>query len=113
MVGVDQLSRPLRELLDFRSRPAQPPMRGLRARKGSRPDLVLLPKSGTHVGEIVRVARIAVANRVSTSRPTGGEPFLRRGLEQLIAELAQSGTPGRTRGPRPDQNASDPKSQGT
>ena len=39
--------------------------------------------------EIARLARIAAAQGVGKLRLTGGEPLLRRGLEQLIEMLAQ------------------------
>ncbi len=38
--------------------------------------------------EIERIARVAVAHGVRKIRLTGGEPLLRRGLEDLIARLA-------------------------
>lgn len=38
--------------------------------------------------EIVRVARIFIALGVRKIRLTGGEPLLRRGIEQLVAQLA-------------------------
>lgn len=38
--------------------------------------------------EIVRVARIFIALGVRKIRLTGGEPLLRRGVEQLVAQLA-------------------------
>jgi cyclic pyranopterin phosphate synthase len=43
--------------------------------------------------EITRVARIAVAHGVQKIRLTGGEPLLRRGLEDLVAMLAALKTP--------------------
>ena len=43
--------------------------------------------------EILRVARIAVANGIEKLRLTGGEPLLRKGIESLVAELAQLRTP--------------------
>ncbi|WP_053382538.1 GTP 3',8-cyclase MoaA [Leucobacter celer] len=43
--------------------------------------------------EIVRVARIAVGLGVRKLRLTGGEPLLRKGIEELIAELAELRTP--------------------
>jgi cyclic pyranopterin phosphate synthase len=41
--------------------------------------------------EIVRIARLFVAEGVSKIRITGGEPLLRRDLERLIADLADLG----------------------
>ncbi len=45
--------------------------------------------------ELARVARVAVALGVDKIRLTGGEPLLRRGLDQLLAEL-------KAISPRPD-----------
>ena len=49
--------------------------------------------------EIVRVAAAAVALGADKLRLTGGEPLLRRGIEELIARLAELRTPD---GRRPD-----------
>ncbi|WP_277884362.1 GTP 3',8-cyclase MoaA [Microbacterium sp. H1-D42] len=43
--------------------------------------------------EIERVARVAAAHGVRKLRLTGGEPLLRRGIEDLIARLAALRTP--------------------
>jgi cyclic pyranopterin phosphate synthase len=43
--------------------------------------------------EIERIARVAVAHGVRKLRLTGGEPLLRRGLEDLIGRLAALRTP--------------------
>jgi cyclic pyranopterin phosphate synthase len=43
--------------------------------------------------EITRVARIAVAHGVQKIRLTGGEPLLRKGLEELVGMLAALRTP--------------------
>ncbi|RRD58389.1 GTP 3',8-cyclase MoaA [Comamonadaceae bacterium OH2545_COT-014] len=43
--------------------------------------------------EITRVARAAVRHGVRKLRLTGGEPLLRKGIEQLIAQLAALRTP--------------------
>jgi cyclic pyranopterin phosphate synthase len=43
--------------------------------------------------ELTRLARIAVANGVEKIRLTGGEPLLRKGIEQLISMLAELRTP--------------------
>lgn len=49
--------------------------------------------------EIVRVASAAVSMGVDKLRLTGGEPLLRRGIEELVARLAELRTP---EGRRPD-----------
>jgi len=43
--------------------------------------------------EVTRLARLFVAQGVEKIRLTGGEPLLRKGLEQLIEQLAQLRTP--------------------
>ncbi|MFF2389664.1 GTP 3',8-cyclase MoaA [Agromyces sp. NPDC058104] len=43
--------------------------------------------------EITRIARIAAAHGVEKLRLTGGEPLLRRGVEELVAQLAELRTP--------------------
>ncbi|MFB9643068.1 GTP 3',8-cyclase MoaA [Agromyces lapidis] len=43
--------------------------------------------------EITRIARVAAAHGVEKLRLTGGEPLLRRGLEELVAQLAELRTP--------------------
>ena len=43
--------------------------------------------------EITRLARIAVAHGVEKIRLTGGEPLLRKGLEELVGRLAALRTP--------------------
>ena len=43
--------------------------------------------------EMTRLARIAVAHGVEKIRLTGGEPLLRRGLEDLVGTLAAQKTP--------------------
>ncbi|WP_127792701.1 GTP 3',8-cyclase MoaA [Agromyces sp. LHK192] len=43
--------------------------------------------------EITRIARAAAAHGVEKLRLTGGEPLLRRGIEELIAQLAELRTP--------------------
>lgn len=43
--------------------------------------------------EIVRVARVAVGLGARKLRLTGGEPLLRRGIEELIAQLAELRSP--------------------
>ncbi|MBC7441687.1 MAG: GTP 3',8-cyclase MoaA [Ramlibacter sp.] len=43
--------------------------------------------------EITRLARISVAHGVEKIRLTGGEPLLRKGLEELVAMLAALRTP--------------------
>ena len=61
-------------------------------------DYVFLPqRSLLSFEEITRLARIFVAHGVQKIRLTGGEPLLRKGLEDLIAMLAElrtvDGTP--------------------
>ncbi|MFA9440185.1 GTP 3',8-cyclase MoaA [Uliginosibacterium sp. sgz301328] len=54
---------------------------------------VFLPRTDLlSFSEIVRIARLFVAEGVSKIRITGGEPLLRRDIECLIAELAALGT---------------------
>ncbi|GAA1822045.1 GTP 3',8-cyclase MoaA [Agromyces salentinus] len=43
--------------------------------------------------EITRIARVAAAHGVEKLRLTGGEPLLRRGLEELVSRLAELRTP--------------------
>src|SRR5699024_10158225 len=43
--------------------------------------------------EITRLVRIGVGLGVQKVRLTGGEPLLRRGIEELIAQLAEIRTP--------------------
>ncbi|MCY7326462.1 MAG: GTP 3',8-cyclase MoaA [Microbacteriaceae bacterium] len=43
--------------------------------------------------EMTRLARVSVAHGVEKIRLTGGEPLLRRGLEQLVGMLAELRTP--------------------
>ncbi|MES2866862.1 MAG: radical SAM protein, partial [Actinomycetota bacterium] len=43
--------------------------------------------------EIERIARVAAAHGVRKLRLTGGEPLLRRGIEELISRLAALRTP--------------------
>ncbi|WP_232531650.1 GTP 3',8-cyclase MoaA [Microbacterium halophytorum] len=45
------------------------------------------------VDEIVRVARVAAANGISTFRLTGGEPLLRRDIAEVVGRLAELRTP--------------------
>ena len=55
---------------------------------------VFLPQSSLlSFEEIARLARIFVAHGVHKLRLTGGEPLLRKGLESLIAMLAELRTP--------------------
>ena len=57
-------------------------------------DYVFLPQSSLlSFEEIARLARIFVAHGVQKIRLTGGEPLLRKGLEQLVAMLAELRTP--------------------
>ena len=57
-------------------------------------DYVFLPQSSLlSFEEITRLARIFVAHGVQKIRLTGGEPLLRKGLESLVAMLAELRTP--------------------
>ena len=57
-------------------------------------DYVFLPQTSLlSFEEITRLARIFVAHGVQKIRLTGGEPLLRKGLESLIALLAELRTP--------------------
>ena len=57
-------------------------------------DYVFLPQTSLlSFEEITRLARIFVAHGVQKIRLTGGEPLLRKGLENLIAQLADLRTP--------------------
>ena len=58
-------------------------------------DYVFLPQTSLlSFEEITRLARLFVAHGVQKIRLTGGEPLLRKGLESLIAMLAELRTPG-------------------
>ena len=57
-------------------------------------DYVFLPQTSLlSFEEIARLARIFVAHGVQKIRLTGGEPLLRKGLERLVAMLAELRTP--------------------
>jgi cyclic pyranopterin phosphate synthase len=57
-------------------------------------DYVFLPQSSLlSFEEITRLARLFAAHGVQKIRLTGGEPLLRKGLEHLIAMLAEVRTP--------------------
>ena len=57
-------------------------------------DYVFLPQSSLlSFEEITRMARLFVGHGVQKLRLTGGEPLLRKGLETLIAQLAELRTP--------------------
>ena len=57
-------------------------------------DYVFLPQTSLlSFEEIARLARLFVAHGVQKIRLTGGEPLLRKGLENLIAMLAELRTP--------------------
>ena len=57
-------------------------------------DYVFLPQTSLlSFEEIARTARLFVAHGVQKIRLTGGEPLLRKGLESLIAMLAELRTP--------------------
>ncbi|WP_374484780.1 GTP 3',8-cyclase MoaA [Zoogloea sp.] len=95
-----ELTAPTGRLLDSRGRP----LRDLRISVTDRcnfrcvycmpkavfdKDYAFLPRESLlSFEEITRVARLFAAHGVSKIRLTGGEPLLRRNLEQLIAQLA-------------------------
>jgi cyclic pyranopterin phosphate synthase len=57
-------------------------------------DFAFLPREDLlSFEEITRLARISIANGVEKIRLTGGEPLLRKGLEELVAMLAALRTP--------------------
>jgi len=57
-------------------------------------DYVFLPQTSLlSFEEITRLARLFVAHGVQKIRLTGGEPLLRKGLENLVAMLAELRTP--------------------
>ncbi len=86
---IDRLDRPLRDLrisvtdrCNFRCSYCMPKDQFGR-------DHAFLPQSDLlSFEEITRLARIFVAHGVRKIRLTGGEPLLRKGLEQLIEQLA-------------------------
>ncbi len=91
---ADQLGRPLRDLrisvtdrCNFRCSYCMPKAVFDR-------DYVFLPQSSLlSFEEITRLARLLVAHGVQKIRLTGGEPLLRKGLENLITMLAGLRTP--------------------
>lgn len=91
---TDQLNRPLRDLrisvtdrCNFRCVYCMP-------KEVFDKNYAFLPHSSLlSFEEITRVARIFVAHGVQKIRLTGGEPLLRKNLEDLIAMLAQLRTP--------------------
>ncbi len=90
----DQLGRPLRDLrisvtdrCNFRCSYCMP-------KEVFGRDYLFLPQSSLlSFEEIARLARIFVAHGVQKIRLTGGEPLLRKGLESLVAMLAELRTP--------------------
>lgn len=85
---IDTLGRPLRDLrisvtdhCNFRCRYCMP-KEIFDSRHAFLPQTELLSFE-----EIARIARIALARGVQKFRLTGGEPLLRKGIENLIAEL--------------------------
>lgn len=86
---LDALGRPLRDLrisvtdrCNFRCVYCMP-----KATFGR--DYAFLPRADLlSFEEITRVARIAAENGVAKIRLTGGEPLLRKGLDELVAMLA-------------------------
>ena len=90
----DQLGRPLRDLrisvtdrCNFRCSYCMP-------KDVFDRNYVFLPQSSLlSFEEIARLARIFVAHGVQKIRLTGGEPLLRKGLESLVAMLAELRTP--------------------
>ena len=94
---TDTRGRPLRDLrisvtdhCNFRCRYCMP------KEKFSNPHAFLAHTELLTFEEILRIARIVVANGVEKLRLTGGEPLLRKGLEELVAELRRLRTPRRT-----------------
>ncbi len=91
---ADRLGRPLRDLrisvtdrCNFRCSYCMP--KAIFDR-----DYVFLPQpSLLRFEEITRLARLFVAHGVRKIRLTGGEPLLRKGIESLIAMLAELRTP--------------------
>lgn len=91
---VDRLARPLRDLrisvtdrCNFRCVYCMP-------KEVFGRDFAFLPRDELLTfEEITRLARIAAAHGVEKIRLTGGEPLLRRGLEDLIAMLGELRTP--------------------
>jgi cyclic pyranopterin phosphate synthase len=91
---TDRLGRPLRDLrisvtdrCNFRCTYCMP-------KEVFDRDYVFLPHSSLlSFEELARLARIFVAHGVEKIRLTGGEPLLRKGLETLIAMLAELRTP--------------------
>ena len=91
---IDRLGRPLTDLrisvtdhCNFRCRYCMP------KEKFSNPHAFLAHTELLTFEEILRIARIVVANGVEKLRLTGGEPLLRKGLEELVAELRRLRTP--------------------
>ena len=91
---TDTRGRPLRDLrisvtdhCNFRCRYCMP------KEKFSNPHAFLAHTELLTFEEILRIARIVVANGVEKLRLTGGEPLLRKGLEELVAELRRLRTP--------------------
>ena len=90
----DELSRPLRDLrisvtdhCNFRCRYCMP------KESFSKKHHFLAMTELLTFEEILRVSRIAVANGIEKLRLTGGEPLLRKGIENLIADLRKLKTP--------------------
>ena len=87
---VDALGRPLRDLrisvtdrCNFRCSYCMP-------KEVFDRDYIFLPQSSLlSFEEITRMARLFVGHGVQKLRLTGGEPLLRKGLETLIAQLAE------------------------
>ncbi len=85
---VDTRGRPLRDIrisvtdrCNFRCRYCMP------KEKFEKEHLFLAHTEILSFEEIIRLARIAVENGVEKIRLTGGEPLLRKGIENLITEL--------------------------
>ena len=91
---ADRLGRPLRDLrisvtdrCNFRCSYCMP-------KEIFDRDYVFLPQTSLlSFEEITRLARLLVGHGVQKIRLTGGEPLLRKGLESLIAMLAELRTP--------------------
>src|SRR4051794_19602803 len=89
MSVVDQLQRPLRDLRISVTDRCNMRCGYCMPREGYGPGYAFMPRSELlSFEEIARVASVLCAHGARKLRLTGGEPLLRRGLEQLIEMLA-------------------------